>query len=178
MLAFSLALWHKKLFTRQKKLEPVFSMLKKADSAPKIFLSIVSVALVIAFVASPYMGVSSLAYFLMIYGLIRRKERIAHSRLMKAAMLLDFSMVLFLELTRNATGTAMHEILNSTQLTHVACSTTIVLLYVPIYVMGSKLLANQFTPWRRRWHIRIGLIAFVLRSIGFVTMFGWLNWHT
>jgi hypothetical protein len=125
-----------------------------------------------------YMGAASFAYFLMVLGLrYRRESRLAHRKLMFSAMGIDLSLVLLLEIQRNAIETVAAFDLTAWQFSHVLASTLAVTLYLPMIILGKKLWEREDARIRL-WHKRIGITAFVLRSAGFLLMFSLLSRQT
>lgn len=124
---------------------------------------------------SPYMGVASLAYFLMVWGIwMRKRDRWAHRKLMFTAMGIDFSLVLFLEITRSAVDTVSSGSLNTWQFLHVLFSTLALLGYGPMIYWGKSLDALE-SPRIRFWHRNIGILTFLFRTLGFFLMFSMLD---
>jgi hypothetical protein len=133
------------------------------------------VALLIGFLASPYMGLASLAYFLMVGGMgMRKRDRWLHRRLMYSAMGIDLSLVLFLEWQRNAMETVAALSLTPLQFGHVLSSTSALLLYLPLILLGKKLWEQERSSLRK-WHRGVGIAGFFLRSLGFLLMFSLLG---
>ena len=119
-----------------------------------------------------YMGVATLAYLLMVCGLMKRKEPEVHRVFMGAAMFIDVSLVLILELQRSAVNTAVTEAMNGMQYTHIVASTAAVVLYFPLIYLGISNYRNKNSKLsRRKAHKRLGITAFIFRTIGFLTMF-------
>lgn len=129
----------------------------------------------IACFATPYMLCASIAYCLMVTGLINLKQRRRHAALMSTAIALDVGLVLVLELQRDAINTAVSLSLSPLQMAHVGSSSVATLLYFPVLFLGFQRLFKPSAPlWMRTWHIRLGVAAFVFRSLGFVFMFSLL----
>jgi len=122
-----------------------------------------------------YMAAAGFSYLLFILGLIFRKTRRFHVRLMATGMILDVSLVLILELGRSAIDTALSGKLSLVQHSHIAFSTFAVVFYIPTFIYGLKRLKGSKVPAHRVWHIRMALTAFTFRSLGFVTMFSLLS---
>lgn len=118
--------------------------------------------LLIAFTTTPYLGIAGFAFSLMTLGVSARRERKIHQPLMISAVIIDISLVLFLELTRSAVETAMTEPLNLLQRTHILSSLGAVILYIPAIYFGFRSSPR---------HRKLGPLAYGLRLIGFLTMF-------
>lgn len=125
---------------------------------------------------TPYMAAATFAYGCLILGLIERKKRNFHMSLMLTGILIDIMLVLILEVTRSAIGTATGESLSFVQYTHIAVSLLAVLLYFPILGHGYLLVGKTSNKESlRSRHIKLGVSAFVLRSVGWFTMFSFLG---
>lgn len=135
------------------------------------FVVPLAATLAAALIFNRYIAIATLAYSLLVVGLIYRKNREFHVRMMSSGIGLDISLVLFLEVTRNAIKTATGFSLGPFQYVHIVSSTLAVLFYMPIIFSGVKMYRGQYAPWRRGTHIRIGIVAFVFRTVGFLTMF-------
>ena len=140
----------------------------------EVILSVIF-ALIILYFATNYMAFASLAYFLMCLGILNRTKPKVHSKFMLIAMLIDFSIVLTLEIKRNAIKTALEFTLSPLQQTHIAMSSVALLFYFPIIYLGIKALNYQLTKKERKIHMRLGIISFIFRSIGFILMFSMLK---
>ncbi|MEO0335048.1 MAG: hypothetical protein AAF202_01550 [Pseudomonadota bacterium] len=125
---------------------------------------------------TPYMAAATFAYGCLILGLIERKKRNFHMSLMLTGIVTDIMLVLILEVTRSAIGTAVGDVLNATQYTHIAVSLSAVLLYFPILAYGYFLVGQKKDKKvMRARHMKLGISAFVLRTIGWFTMFSFLD---
>ena len=139
-----------------------------------IALTALGVVITVSTFATPYMSWASLTYGVMVVGLINRKYRTIHSLLMKIAMGMDLAVVLVLEVSRGAIETAISFKLGFLQQLHIGCSTLALLLYLPVLYLGRHLLKGTAQPHFRKWHIRLGLMAFIFRTLGFFLMFSLL----
>ena len=131
-------------------------------------------ALALGAFTTPYMGVASFAYALMVLGIAyRRRARETHRQLLFIAMGVDLTLVLVLEVLRGATATAVGWKLGPWQMAHVVASTLAVACYLPMIYLGMKLWEGE-TPGRRVLHRRLGWLTFFFRTLGFVLMFSLL----
>jgi hypothetical protein len=121
------------------------------------------------------MGIASMAYTAMVLGIAFRKDRKLHGTLMGSAMMLDVGLVLFLQLTRDAVGTAMGPSLTPMQVLHVSTSLLAVLLYAPLVYLGLRSKKGNASAAERRNHRLIGMGAFLFRTAGFLSMFSMLG---
>ena len=138
----------------------------------------VSLALLCRFV-TPYMWIASLAYAFMVSGMLFRKSsRRIHVYLMSSAMALDLALVGTLEIKRNAVEKALEFSLGPWQQAHIMASLLALSLYGPVFALGLWRYLRPGSPAPARlWHIRLGIAAFVLRSLGFLLMFSMLGMH-
>ena len=139
---------------------------------------------------TPYMSLAAIAYTLLVAGLIFRKNRKIHPILMSAGIALDLTIVLTLQLQRDAIQTALKFSLSPLQQLHIGCSSVATALYIPVVVLGvlllkSAQLSSKSQPdlkmkrqvWRF-WHLRLAVTAFIFRSLGFLLMFSMLEKKT
>ena len=121
------------------------------------------------------MFVATLSYFILCTGLILRKTRKAHATLMSLGISLDLLLVLTLQIKKSAIQTAVAFTLSPLQQAHVGFSTLATVLYFPVLFYGYKRLKNSKNANHRKLHIRMGLMAFIFRTIGFFLMFSLLS---
>ena len=125
--------------------------------------------------ATFFMTLATIAYCALVTGLILRKSRLIHTRLMRFGILLDITIVLILQVQRHAVQTALKFSLSPLQQAHIGASLIATLLYFPVLYLGWTLLKN---PARsrdlRNLHIRVGVTAFLFRTAGFLLMFSLL----
>ena len=134
------------------------------------------------------MLIATVAWMLLTTGLVVRKNKSQHVALMLLGILLDIGLVVYLQLTREAVQTAVEFSLPLLEQIHIACSTVALLLYFPILYLGVKLqqqvgakepiLLNRLGfasyAWRTT-HIRLGLAAYIFRTLGFLFMFSMIK---
>lgn len=142
-----------------------------------VALSLISAILILlASLTSVYMTWASAAYFAMVIGLVLRKQRQRHIQLMNLAIVLDLALVLLLEFQRSAIATAADFSLSIAQQAHIGFSSLAVALYIPVLYLGWGLyLGKLSTDRHRRWHKRLGILAFIARTLGFLLMFSLLE---
>ena len=131
------------------------------------------------------MRVASCAYFAMLAGLLLRKHKTWHLRLMNLAIASDLALVLVLQYKRSAIQTALGFTLNGWQQAHVGFSTLATLLYIPVLIIGWRLARSQRARGEsqepsslRRMHRGLAIPAFVFRTLGFLLMFSMLGSST
>lgn len=112
---------------------------------------------------------SCFVFLLINLGLIYRKNRRRHVRLMSAAFVIDLLLVLYIELTKNAVKTAVHPP-HAFILFHVVVSVLVLVGYVAQIILGRKLLKGAGADVRKT-HIRVGASFYVLRLTNLVTSF-------
>lgn len=124
--------------------------------------------------ATPYMGVATTAFALMVAGYALRRNPRSHVPLMVSAIGMDLGLVLVLEVQRDAVAKALSFTLGVLPQLHIACSASAAALYFPILALGLIRLKG-YGGWRtRRAHLTLGTIAFALRALGFCFMFSLL----
>lgn len=150
--------------------------LKSHSNAKALFGMLVSVGLV-CWLTTPYMGVATASYLLMLWGLQYRKTHVNfHAAVMSVAMLSDIILVLLLEAQRAAVETVVREALTEWQRVHVFSSLSAMLLYIPAFSLGYILLKKpELKVKYLSSHKRIAIVTLILRSIGFLTMFSMLG---
>ncbi len=129
----------------------------------------------IGVVFSPYKGIATLSYLCLLVGVVHRKNRNVHVGLMSSGMTIDVLLVLVLEFQRSAIATSAGGSLNSYQLAHVIVSTLAVLVYLPTANLGYRRWKGTLAQEKNVLHLRFGVLAFVLRTIGYVLMFSMSN---
>lgn len=129
----------------------------------------------IAKLATPYMFAASFAYFCMVAGVLSRADKKTHSRLMTVAIVTDLAIVLTLETQRQAVKTAIAMTLSPLQQAHIASSFLATALYFPVFYLGWRRLKGKGSPLLRRWHVGLGVAAFIFRTAGFFLMFTLLS---
>lgn len=153
-------------------------LLKKHKRHYTYFFLIVGIFTLMAVFTTPYMTVATLAYSLLCLGLRFRKNRRTHAIFMSSGILLDLMVVLILEFQREAIATALAFTLNPFQQAHIGTSALAILFYFPTVVLGVLQLNKIVRGSRiRKWHIRLGVTAFLFRTAGFLLMFSMLSHH-
>ena len=123
---------------------------------------------------SDYKVIACINFLLLCLGLVLRKKKNFHVPLMLSAILSDLSLVVLLEVQRQAIDTALSFSSNLLQKTHIISSTLAVVFYIPTVIYGVLRLKTK-PPCQKinKRHKNLGLIAFTFRTIGFIFMFGW-----
>lgn len=137
--------------------------------------AVAAATILVGVLATPYMAAATVAYGLLSLGLYFRKDRKIHAALMATAIATDLAVLLVVEWQRGAIKTAASLSLSSLQQAHIAFSTLAVLSYLPVAVLGVSYLLGKSAGRSRRWHVRLGLLAYVCRTLGFVLMFTMLS---
>ena len=113
---------------------------------------------------------SILIYSLMIYGIMKRKNRKIHVPVMSTVLLWDVLLILQIELGRGAVEKASKAVVNPMILNiHVTFAVLSVIFYVLLVLTGRKLLKGE--EMIRARHRLFGWTAFVLRSLTLLTSF-------
>ncbi|MCM2351694.1 MAG: hypothetical protein NDI69_16885 [Bacteriovoracaceae bacterium] len=107
---------------------------------------------------------------LMLAGIVARRRRQLHVKLMSIAMIWDIILILQVELSRSAILKASNAITNPLILNvHVSFAVATVILYGFMVHSGKKMLANE--PGIRKKHRILGYTTFLLRILTFITSF-------
>lgn len=113
---------------------------------------------------------SFLIVSLIIYGVLNRKNRYKHIKIMKFAIIWDLLLVGQIELTRGAIMKASKVVANPMILNiHVSLAVSTVLLYAAIFYTGNKL--QKGTESIRPKHKILGLVTLTTRIATFITSF-------
>jgi hypothetical protein len=119
------------------------------------------------------MWVATLAYVLLLLGLLARRRRRVHVPLVVSGILLDVGLVLSLQLERHAVQTAFSFSLGLLAQIHIGLSTVALILYFPVAFLGIRILLGHSSS--RTLHRRLALLAFSFRTGGFLFMFSLLD---
>lgn len=107
---------------------------------------------------------------LMIAGIIVRRRRLLHIRIMSLAMIWDVILILQIELSRSAILKASHAVTNALALNvHVTIAVTTVILYGFMVHSGLKLLKGDNSIRPR--HKTLGWTTLTMRILTFITSF-------
>ncbi|RIL10543.1 MAG: hypothetical protein DCC75_04165 [Proteobacteria bacterium] len=117
------------------------------------------------------MWIATLAWALLVLGYRMRKRRAVHIECMLAGITLDILLVLYLQITRQAVQTALEFSLNIFKQIHIGFSSLALVLYIPVVFLGVRLALGQASPAHRQLHMRIGIAALIIRTLGFIFMF-------
>ncbi len=113
---------------------------------------------------------SFLIICLMAFGIIKRKDRSLHVKVMSSAIIWDVILILQIELSRSAIAKASKVMTNPMMLKiHLFFAISCVLLYVAMVITGRKLLSGKNEV--RKKHKALGLITIVFRLLTFATSF-------
>ncbi len=124
---------------------------------------------------TPYMYIASIAWIFLVSGWLARKNRRAHITLALTGIYLDVALVAYLQVTRGAVQTAMSFTLSALKQAHIGVSTVAFVLYIPVLILGTKLLKNPADGELRKIHKNVALAALIFRTLGFVFMFSMLE---
>lgn len=142
-----------------------------------IFIAILACIGMLTPFVTPYMTWAAIAYVLMAFGFLLRENRRVHVPLMLSAILADVSLVLLLQFQRHAIQTAASFKLGVWQQAHIGFSTLALVLYFPILYLGVRAYWFNTTASQRSVHKRLGYLAFVFRTLGFLLMYSMLKGH-
>jgi hypothetical protein len=86
-------------------------------------------------------------------------------------IIMDILLVLYLQITRDAIGTALSFELAILKQIHILFSATALVLYFPTLYLGYRLVKRIATVEQRALHIKIATTALLLRTLGLLFMF-------
>jgi hypothetical protein len=129
----------------------------------------------IAWFMTPYMVAAAFSYFLMVAGLVYRRQKDIHYKLMSSSIGLDLLIVLILEVSRDAVATAAGMKLPPLQQAHIFASSLAVLFYFPVVTLGVLRLKGSKSRKVLSSHKALGITAFIFRTLGFILMFSLLK---
>lgn len=113
---------------------------------------------------------SFLIYSMMVFGIIKRKNRKIHVPTMAAVLIWDVILILQIELNRGAVEKASKAVINPMILNiHVTFAVLSVVFYILLVITGRKLLAGEHQI--RAKHRLFGWSAFTLRTLTLITSF-------
>lgn len=138
-------------------------------------LAAVLFALTLGGLTDAFIAAATLSYSFMIIGIRNVRHRELHWKFMGSTMLLDVLLVLVIEMNRHAIQTTLSFKLNIIQQSHIYVSTLAMLCYLPLIVLGRRHLTGKTDSRSAPWHRRLGILAFVLRTLSFILMFSMLE---
>lgn len=133
--------------------------------------TLIGVLALLGFFVTPYMLVATFAYLCLFVGMLSRRSKELHARLMVTGMVVDLLLVLILEWQRAAIKTAFGFSLTVPQQFHILFSALAVVLYFPVFYLGFRRYRGLTTGGQNRLHLRLGVMAFAFRTLGFILMF-------
>ena len=117
-----------------------------------------------------YKWIATLAFVLIVAAWTQRRTRARHVPLALAGIGLDLALVLILEFSRDVIGLTAEKSYDWMQWTHIGSSVLAVLLYVPVVVLGIRMLRGSVGARGRRAHLRLATAALAFRTVGFLFM--------
>lgn len=109
-------------------------------------------------------------FALMVFGIVKRKQRKIHVPAMIAVISWDILLILQIELNRKAVEKAADALINPWLLNiHVSLALSCVIFYFLLIFTGIKLLKGE--QQMRGRHRHFGWIAFLLRALTLITSF-------
>ncbi len=115
--------------------------------------------------------VSSVVLLLLLYGILKRRDRKRHISVMLTAFAIDLGLVLYIELNRGAVEQVVEGV-SGLLLFHILVSLTVLLLYVALTVFGIRLMQGK--PGALWWHRRLAYVFIVGRLTNYITSF-WIT---
>ena len=121
------------------------------------------------FSAIIFQSQSILIVLIMTLGIILKKQRRHHVRLMATSIVWDILLILQIELTRGAVAKASQVAKNALLLNiHVTLAVSTVIFYLAMIYTGRQILSGKKQPL----HKPLGWITYCLRLLTFITSFG------
>ena len=111
---------------------------------------------------------STLVLALVVAGVYYKRDTRRHLRLMIAAFVIDFSLVVYIEATRHAVEKIVQHA-SPLLWFHVAVSVAVLVAYVAQIQLGRRILAGFVAT--RALHLQLGLTFLVLRLANYVTSY-------
>lgn len=115
-------------------------------------------------------AVAVVGWVLLVLGWIFRRNRTLHLRMVIPGMAVDLGLVLYLEITRSVIARTVTVEYTAYQWTHIVASAAATFLYIPVIVLGVKLIRRTASPVARAWHVKLALLALAFRTVGFAFM--------
>jgi hypothetical protein len=119
---------------------------------------------------------ATLAFALIVVGWTQRRNRKRHVPLVLAGIGLDLALVAYLEVMQHVVekvaGAAPHVPFPTLRWAHIASSSAAVVLYFPTLWFGFLMVRGDVAPATRKRHAVFATLALVMRTIGFVCMWG------
>lgn len=145
-----------------------------AKKQEQMFIISILVLTFLSFFVTPHMLIASFAYMCLFSGMVLRRHKNLHPKLMMTGILTDVVLVLILEIQRSAIKTAVSFSLTLPQQLHIAFSLLAILYYIPVFYLGMKRVNGTATLKQQRLHVRLGVMALAFRTLGFILMFSFL----
>ena len=121
-------------------------------------------------------ALATLAFVLLVAGWTQRRRRERHVPLVLSGIALDLAMVVWLEISRGVVekvaGAEPHVPFPAVRWVHIASSTLAVVAYLPTLWLGFRMLKTPDDAGLRSRHAKVAMTALVLRTIGFICMWG------
>jgi uncharacterized membrane protein YozB (DUF420 family) len=121
-------------------------------------------------------ALATLAFVLLALGWTQRRNRARHVPLVLSGIALDLALVVWLEISRGVVekvaGAEPHVPFPAVRWAHIASSTLAVVAYVPTLWLGFRMLRSPGDAALRRRHAAVAVTALILRTIGFLCMWG------
>jgi uncharacterized membrane protein YozB (DUF420 family) len=115
---------------------------------------------------------ATVAWLALVAGWTQRRVRGRHVPLVLFGIGLDLALVVHLEISRSVVEKTMTDHLPAVRWLHIATSAAAVVLYLPTLWLGFRMLRDARDPALRRRHRMVANAALVLRTLGFLFMWG------
>jgi len=119
---------------------------------------------------------ATVAFALIVAGWTQRRNRARHVPLVLAGIGLDLALVVWLEVMQHVVekvaGASPHVPFPMVRWVHIGSSTLAVVFYLPTLWFGFRMLRGATDAATRKRHAVVATLALVLRTIGFICMWG------
>ena len=121
--------------------------------------------------------ISTFVVLLLAFGFLNRHKRHIHIPVMASAFVIDLGLVIYIELNRHAVETLITHS-NAFMIFHVSVSTLVLVLYVMLAVVGSKMAklttGEQLVSLTSK-HVTLARIFILFRLTNYVTSFSMVS---
>ena len=111
--------------------------------------------------------VSLISWLALLYGFLRRENRVLHVQFMLTGIGIDSALCLY---TWFGVYLPSSESIPPIELGYQLISSGVALLYLPVIYLGSKLLSQGYDPITKEYHIRFGYLALFFRQAQFALL--------
>lgn len=117
-------------------------------------------------------ALATLAFLLIVLGWTQRRNRARHVPLVLSGIALDLALVIWLEVSRGVVEKTVTQHYSLLRWAHIGSSTLAVVAYLPTLWLGFRMMRSSADAALRRRHAAVAVTALLLRTIGFICMWG------